>query len=397
VTISTDTAREGTATATTSEPRPQRQRAFSPISLIIIAALVVTVLWYAGVFRGAPRVALITSGEGPYWDLVIAGAEDAAEQADVKLSVTRSKSDLGVQSQHIQAALADKPAGVAISPLDPNAQGAILADVAANSTLVTIDSDSPVSRRLCFVGTDNYAAGRLCGQAVKRAVPDGGEVVICMGFPNKDNTLRRRQGVIDELLDRPDDPQHRWDALDQPLKGDRYTIAATLTDEGDRDKAKRLADEAVRTRTGVACFVGLVSYSAPTVAQALKDAGRAGQAKVVSFDVDERTLAGVADGAIDATVMQDQYGLGYHAVRILAAEAKGNRGELPAFQMHVLPSRLVTKENLEQVRLDLANRRPIAPSSKSLPPPTQRPPEPDTDEPPAPSTNPSDDTPAKPD
>lgn len=351
--------------------RPGRQRVFSPLSLLIIAVLAVAVLWYAGVFRGAPRVTIVTSGDGPYWDPVLAGAQDAARRYDVRLSVVRSKSDLSVQSQHIQSALRDRPAGIAISPLDPDFQAPVLADVAANTTLVTFDSDSPVARRLCFVGTDNYAAGRLSGEAVKRAIPDGGEVVICMGFPNKDNTLRRRQGVIDELLDRPDDPHHRFDELDQPIKGERYAIVATLTDDGDREKAKRLAEEAVRSRPNVKCYVGLVSYSAPTVAQALKDAGRTGQAKVVSFDVDERTLNGIADGAIEATVMQDQYGLGYHAVRILAAEASGNRGELPAFQTHVLHSRLVTMENLEQARRDLTNPRPSAAAPTS--PRSQRP------------------------
>jgi ribose transport system substrate-binding protein len=377
VTTSTDTPRDTDRTASDAranagaavDTRPRRT--FSPLSLVLFLALVGVLLYYSGLFRGDPRVAVVTSGDGPYWDSVLSGAADAARRHDVKLTVIRSKSDTKEQTQHIQSLLRQRPDGIAISPLDPDLQSTVLAAVAADTTLVTFDSDSPVARRLCFVGTDNYAAGRLVGEAVKRAVPDGGEVVICMGFPNKDNTLRRRQGVIDELLDRPDDPQHRWDALDQPLKGERFTIAATLADEGDRDRAKVLADESIKTRPNVKCYVGLVSYSAPTVAQALKDAGKSGQAKVVSFDVDERTLNGIGDGSIEATVMQDQYGLGYHAVRILAAEANNNRGELPAFQMHVLPCWLVTKDNLEQARAKLKNPGPSA--DVSPPPPSQRP------------------------
>jgi len=318
--------------------------------VLIIAVLCGLLLWTSGVLRGKPEVVIVTSGEGPYWDPVIKGAEEAATESNVKLKVMRCKSNREVQFKAIQDALNSNPAGIAVSPLDPAFQNTVLAQVAANTTLVTFDSDSPVSRRLCFVGTDNYGAGRLLGEAVKHAVPDGGEVIICMGVPNKDNTLHRRQGVIDELLGRPVDALHASDPFDKPLQGDKYTVAATLLDEGDRDKAHALAAEALKSHPNVKCYIGLVSYSAPTVVEVMKQAGATDKAKVLGFDVDDRTLKAIEDGSIQATVMQDQYGLGYHAVRILAAEALGNRGELPAYQEHVLPCRIITKENVQQAR-----------------------------------------------
>jgi ribose transport system substrate-binding protein len=369
--ISTETSSIGSSAAVAKRPR---QRTFSPISLLIIAILSALLLWYAGVFRGDPQVAIVTSGDGPYWDPVVAGAQDAARAYDVKLNVIRPKSDKQIQSQKIQEVLRGQPAGIAVSPLDPAFQSTVLADVAANTILVTFDSDSPVSRRLCFVGTDNYSAGRLLGDAVRKEVPDGGQVIICLGVPNKDNTQRRRQGVIDELLERPEDPNHAPDAMDSIIKGERYTVAATLSDEGDRAKAVELAAKALRDHPDVKCFVGLTGYAAWCVTDALKKAGRLGQVKVIGFDVDERTLAGIEAGDIAATVMQDQYGLGYHAVRILAAEAHGNRGELPAYQTHVLPCKLVRKDNVEQTRRELANPKAgaaVGPAPSQSTPPNQ--------------------------
>jgi ribose transport system substrate-binding protein len=334
--------------APTHHEHHERQRQFSPLSVLIIAVLLGLLLWTSGVFHGKPEVIMVTSGEGPYWDPVIKGAEQAANDSGIKLKIVRCKSNRETQFKAIQDALDAKPAGIAVSPLDPTFQNTVLAQVAASTTLVTFDSDSPVSRRLCFVGTDNYGAGRLLGEAVKAALPDGGEVIISMGVPNKDNTLRRRQGVIDELLDRPVDALHMADPFDKPLKGDKYTVSATLIDEGNREKALANATESLKAHPDAKAYIGLVSYSAPTVVEAMKQAGGASKAKVFSFDVDERTLKGVEDGSIQATVMQDQYGLGYHAVRILAAEALGNRGELPAYQEHVLPCRIITKENIQQ-------------------------------------------------
>ena len=50
-----------------------------------------------------------------------------------------------------------------------------------------MDADAPDSNRKVFVGVDNYDAGRMCGQLVKEALPEGGEVVIFVGRMEQDN------------------------------------------------------------------------------------------------------------------------------------------------------------------------------------------------------------------
>ena len=64
----------------------------------------------------------LVAGEGPYWDLVIDGAREAAEQYDVNLTVIRSKPDEPTQSQTIRDLIGKKYNGVAVSPIDPMAQ-----------------------------------------------------------------------------------------------------------------------------------------------------------------------------------------------------------------------------------------------------------------------------------
>src|SRR5439155_15498208 len=140
-----------------------------------------------------------------------------------------------------------------------------LANIAGQSTLVTLDSDSPVAGKLCFVGTDNYEAGRLCGQLVRDAVPDGGEVIVSVGNVEKQNTQRRRQGLIDELLDRPYEEQRPMDPVDAPLKGEKYTVVATLVDNSDPGAAADLASKAMKDHPNLKCFAGLLSYSAAAI------------------------------------------------------------------------------------------------------------------------------------
>ena len=345
--MTNDAATASPAPASTGEAQVSKPKAkfhWLFFALLILAAA--AVLWGAGALRPKPRVVLVTSDQ-PYWDLVIKGAREAADQYDVHLTVHRAKPDVESQTQIIRGLVDKKFAGIAVSPIDPAAQAAVLSEVAADHTLVTFDSDSPASSRLCFVGTDNYAAGRLCGQKVREVLPDGGEVVISIGNLDKENGQRRRQGVIDELLDRPFKPDQEMDPADSgPLKGPQHTVVATLIDGNDSAKAIELAAAALTANPKVKCVVGLNAYSTPAVLKALAQAGKLGQVQVVAFDNHADTLAGIGNGHVFATIVQDQFGCGFHTVRILAETARGNRSGLPMFQRRTLPVEVITKANL---------------------------------------------------
>ena len=250
--------------STHSHPAPRNKPGFhwAFFGLLIVAA--VAILFLAGVFKRNPRIALI-AGESAYWDLVINGANEAAKQYDVKLTVVRSKPDETSQSQMIRDLIGKKYDGIAVSPVAPETQVVLLSELANDTTVVTVDSDSPLSRRLCFVGTDNYTAGRLCGEYVRRAVPDGGEVIISISNLDKENGQRRRQGVIDELLDRPFEREHPMDPPDAPaLKGEKYTVVTTLIDHADAAAATEMLTKALAANPDAKCVVGLNSYSAPS-------------------------------------------------------------------------------------------------------------------------------------
>ena len=67
--------------------------------------------------------------------------------------------------------------------------------------------------------------------------------------------------------------------------------------------------------------------------------------RVFGFDEDWTTLAGVAGGEIEGTVVQNPFLYGYNSVKILASLAKGQ--SIPAAEeksLTVIPYRLVTKD-----------------------------------------------------
>jgi ribose transport system substrate-binding protein len=323
----------------------------------LVAAIVIGgALWYTGAFKPKPRIAIVTASQGAFWDLLTRGAQDAAASSGADLEIVRSNGDPTEQTNLIRALIGRGFDGVGVSPNDPMGQAAVLSDLGAQTNLIMFDSDCPISQRLCFIGTDNYDAGRSCGEFVKKAVPDGGEVIISVGSLDKENGHRRRQGVIDALMDRPAVPGRPSDPADAPIKGGKYNISATLVDNLDPDKAQALASEALDKHPDVKCFVGLFASSTPAILRALDAKKKAGQVKVVGFDFNEETLAGIEQDKVSASMMQDAYNMGYETVKILADVARGNRARLPMFQVWRISCDPLTKENVADVRQKLAGK-----------------------------------------
>jgi ribose transport system substrate-binding protein len=348
-------------------PTPKTPRRGSRLSrrilfLLVVLLAFVAILYYAGVFQVRPKIAIVTASQDPYWDTVIAGARDAATRYDVRLAVVRAPSNEDEQTLRTQDLLDKGYDGIAISPINVQKQGPLLQQIADHSILITFDSDCPVIGRLAFVGSDNYTAGRMCGEQVRAALASGGEVVISLGTIEKENGRQRRQGVIDELLDRSFEPSRGSEDPSSPVKGPKYTIYTNI-DELNPDNATRLAVKTIKDHPNVKCFVGIFAYTTPALLKALEQSNKLGQIKLVGFDVNEQTLKGIEAGNVAATIAQDQYSTGFESVRILADAARGNRAGLPAFQMHYLGCTTVTRDNLADVRQSLKNPRGAAPAS----------------------------------
>ena len=222
---------------------------------------------------------------------------------------------------------------------------------------------------MCFVGTDNYFAGRLCGQQVRQAIPDGGDVVISSATLDKENGQRRRQGVIDELLDRPLQPDREMDPVDSaPLKGPHYTVVTTLIDASGEDAIVDAAVKTLKENPNIKCLIGLNNFGAPRMVKALEKAKKLDSVKVVGFDADKDTLAGIEAGHVYASILQDQYGCGFQAVRILAENSRGgNAGGLPMFQRRTLPVEIINKDNVTAIRGQLVGGQAGAPSPAATP------------------------------
>lgn len=300
--------------------------------------------------RGPTRtkVAFITNNTETFWTFAERGCAKGEKEFDVEVVFRKPEGDAANQTRIIDDLLNEDIKAMAVSVINPKGQTQHLKEVSAKLPLLTQDNDAPDCGRLCYLGTDNYKAGRAVGRLVKEAMPDGGTLAIFVGQTEPLNARQRCQGLLDELAGNPE-PK---DVNDVKIGEDgktygKYRLHRLYTDQPiGTQKATENAADALTDLSGEKnlCFIGLWAYNPPAILSAVKDKEKLGQVKIVGFDENEATVQGIIDGHIYATVVQNPFDFGYHAVRIMASLAKGDRSVLPKDGILYFPHRIITKE-----------------------------------------------------
>ncbi|MBC03722.1 MAG: sugar ABC transporter substrate-binding protein [Phycisphaerae bacterium] len=299
-----------------------------------------------------PRIAYVTNGVADFWTIAEAGANAAGGEFDVEVEVLMPTGGVTDQKRMLEDLVTRGADGIAVSPIDAGNQIDVIDAAAERTNVITHDSDAPGSRRLAYVGMDNYDAGRMAGRLLKDSMPDGGDVFIFVGRLEQDNARLRRQGLIDEVLGREPDST-RYDEPGSPVEGGGYTILGTLTDQFDRAKAKANVEDVLSRHPDVDCMVGLFAYNPPLILEALEGADRLGDVVVVAFDEDDETLQGIKDGSVAGTIVQNPYEYGRMSVEILSRLARNQDAGIPDGGMVSIPARTIRTDEVDAFWADL--------------------------------------------
>ena len=286
------------------------------------------------------RLAFVTNNTTDFWTIARKGTEKAdAELSDVTVEFRLGDGTAAGQKRIVDDLLAKGVAGIAISPIDPANQTAMLDGAATQALVFTHDSDAPSSKRECYVGTDNVAAGRQAGALVKEALPHGGTIALFVGKLDARNAQERLQGIKEAIAGSP------------------ITILDVRTDDADRVRAKANVSETLVNHPDVAALVGLWSYNGPAILNAVRDAGKVGKVQIIAFDEEDETLTGVKAGAIAGTVVQQPYQFGYQAITLMAKVLKGDRSGIPASRQLFVPTMVIRASGVDEFRSTLVQLR----------------------------------------
>jgi len=275
---------------------------------------------------GPKRLIFITNGDDPFWDACNAGLIEGAKQFGIEsqgLRVVMEKNNATAQGQIEklrQLASQSDVAGVAISVIQAENAAIVeeMKNLAAKGVkVITVDGD--VNRntfrdaRPFYIGTDNIEGGRLLGTAARtllegRGKTSGGYVQFA-GFTDNDNARARMNGFKEAV-------------------GSGFTESDRMSDEMDLSKARDNVRTALVNHPDLVALVGIWAYNAPAIAEVTQERGVRDRMTVITFDAQAAALNHMADGTIDAMVVQNPFEMGIQTVRLLKAMLGGDEATI---------------------------------------------------------------------
>lgn len=245
----------------------------------------------------------------PYWQDHRRGLEAAAAELNVRVVFTgENGNDASRQEELFEQIILKKPAGILISPIDPQMMiNPINKAISMGIPVICIDTDSPQSNRLTYLGTDNYNSGYQAADILAKTIGMYGNVGI-LTIPGIFSLDERQRGFEECIKEKYPD----------------IKIVSVMNDNADPSKAASVTAQMLKAAPSIKGIFGTDAASGVGAAIALQDVSMLGQVKIVAFDKDSSVLDLVEQGIIEATLVQRTFTMSYYGLKYLYDYNHGN-------------------------------------------------------------------------
>ncbi|PIO97189.1 Ribose ABC transporter substrate-binding protein [uncultured Pleomorphomonas sp.] len=225
-----------------------------------------------------PKVGLVMKSlANEFFKQMQAGAEKYAEENkdkfDFKAVGMKDERDFAAQVDAVENFVTQKYDIIVVAPADSKAMvtpltKAVKAGVAVINIDVELDQETKKKAGidLAFFGPDNREGARLAGDALAKALGEGGKVVILEGNPEADNAQQRKKG------------------FDDAVAAGKLQLLDSKTAHWETEEANTLMTNFLTKYNDIQGVMAANDSMALGVVKALDSAGLSGKIKVVGFD-----------------------------------------------------------------------------------------------------------------
>ncbi|PMC35331.1 LacI family transcriptional regulator [Bacillus sp. UMB0899] len=271
-----------------------------------------------------------------YWKSALKGFEDAAEELNVSVEYRgATQYDVHEQITVLEQVIARKPAGIAISAIDPyKLNTTINKAIDAGIPVVLFDSDAPSSEALSFIGTNNNAAGEISAHKMAELVEGKGKVAV-ITLPNQLNHQERTDGFVETIKS------------DYP----KMEVVAIKDGKGDEKYSEEVTAKLIKNDPEIKGIFATEANGGVGIAEAIQANKENRNIKVISFDTDKPTLDKIHEGSISATIAQGTWNMGYWSLQFMFQQSNDlsdiqKDQQLPDYVDTGVS--IVTKENIHE-------------------------------------------------
>lgn len=237
----------------------------------------------------------------PYWEAIRKGAEEAGKTSNILVEYKGPiRSNMEEQLKLLEKSIASNPDGIIVQSLnDEKFSPLIDKAIAKGIPVITIDTDAPSSKRLSYVGTDNYFAGQMLGFKVVKEMNGKGNVGVIIGDISAENQKLRLNGFQSVIEKQPN-----------------MDVIEVLSSNISKVKAGQQAEKILRKHPEVSALVGTSVLDAPGILDAKEKLQRK-DVLVFGFDDLEETINAIKLKKVVATMVQKPFQMGYQSVTLM--------------------------------------------------------------------------------
>jgi ribose transport system substrate-binding protein len=284
-----------------------------------------------------PTVALVLKTlNHPYFVDMRRGAQEAADRLGVNLQVQAAEREIDVEKQ-MEIVENMIQTGIQALVITPSGSREIVSALvkAKNAKVPIIIVDTRVDAKAAadagvtpetFVGSDNYAGGKLAGDYLVKISGGKAHVAILEGIPGHETGDSRLRGFRDAVKDTPG-----------------ITIVASQPANWERDQGFNVFQNMLQAHPDIDSVFACSDLMALGAVEAIAAAGKAGTIKVIGFDALDDAKKAIAAGTMTASVAQFPSEMGKAAIE---SAVKVIHGEKIAGDIKV-KLELVTKDNVK--------------------------------------------------
>jgi ribose transport system substrate-binding protein len=267
----------------------------------------------------------------PFFAELTKGLEAVIQERGDKLVVYDAGFNAQVQNQQVSDLIQARTDAIFLNPVNWRGIGRSL-EQAKQAGIPVVVIDAPAEDEalaLATVASDNLQAGRLAGEALKKARPDGSRVAILALSVNK--ACRDRVAGFKEAL----------------AGSERYPIARELElGQGNAEAAYPLMRDMILSVPDLGALFAINDPSAFGALRALEQAGKVEQVVVLAVDGNKKALEEIEKGRMLGTSAQFPRRIGEEAARTLYRHLEGK----PVEKAIKTPVEFIDRANLEAYR-----------------------------------------------
>lgn len=260
------------------------------------------------------RFVIVPKVVHPWFELVRDGARDAADylkQAaglDVTIEYRAPQlASVAGQNEILASAIATRPDGIAVDLLDPVGNRPLLEEaIERGIKLAAFDSLPPAGMIFTSIGNDFRQQAMIASERLVEILGGRGKVAIMQGVPTAPNHRIRYEGHK-EVFKRFRDIE----------------IVAEGIDNDSIEQAQLQATAIMKAHRDLAGWVACDAAGPIGIGRAIKEAGLAGQVKLVGIDNLPEMLDFIRDGVADSSSSTRPHIQGFYSVMMLHDAANG--------------------------------------------------------------------------